>query len=254
MPATVPKNYADSAALLAERDDARNLYNLGNALARQGKFDEAIDVYNAVIEMEPDNEDAIYNRDLVEDAKQEQEDQQQGPGDDQQSTENSGGQGEQSDQQSDEQQEGAEGEPTASDQEDGDASDRGDEEMSEEDLQALQEELQKAAEEAEQGEQARQLSEAELAELRQQQEQEQAMETMAAADSRRSGRLAAAEIPPSISAFGQGSGRQQRVAGQRGTTVVVSRRLTFVLVAAVLWSSAAFAEVYRARGSGKRRS
>jgi Ca-activated chloride channel family protein len=170
-------DYSGSAAEFAEYGDTRNLYNLGNALAQQGEFDSAIDAYEQVLENEPDNEDASYNLDLVRQIKEQQEQEEQTQGDDQQSTENPGGEGQQSDAESEQDQEGSEG-SSESQQESGenDPTQRGEEEMSEEDLQALQEELQRAAEEARQGEQPQQLSEAELAELRQQQEQEQAME------------------------------------------------------------------------------
>jgi Ca-activated chloride channel family protein len=170
-------DYSGSAAEFAEYGDTRNLYNLGNALAQQGEFDSAIDAYEQVLENEPHNEDASYNLDLVRQIKEQQEQEEQTQGDDQQSTENPGGEGQQSDAESEQDQEGSEG-SSESQQESGenDPTQRGEEEMSEEDLQALQEELQRAAEEARQGEQPQQLSEAELAELRQQQEQEQAME------------------------------------------------------------------------------
>ncbi|MGB5337375.1 MAG: VWA domain-containing protein [Woeseiaceae bacterium] len=172
------KDYAGSAAEFAEQEDARNLYNLGNAMAFQGELDAAIDAYEQVLDMEPDNEDAAYNLELVRNMKnQQQQQQQESPGDDQQSTENPGGEGEQSDSESQSDQEGSEGESQSENEsEDGDSPQRGDEEMSDEDLEALQQELQRAAEEAQQGEQPQQLSEAELAALRQQQEQQQAME------------------------------------------------------------------------------
>lgn len=172
------RDFAGSAAEFAERGDARNLYNLGNALAFQGEFESAIDAYEQVLEMEPDNEDAAYNLELVKSMKDQQQQQQQdGQGDDQQSTEDPSGEGEQSDSESQSDQEGAENSSEQENEsEEGDSSQRGDEEMSEEDLEALQQELQRAAEEAQQGEQPQQMSEAELAELRQQQEQEQAME------------------------------------------------------------------------------
>jgi Ca-activated chloride channel family protein len=170
------KDYAGSAAEFAERGDTRNLYNLGNAMAFQGELDAAIDAYEQVLEMEPDNEDAAYNLDLVRNLQQQQQ-QQQEQGDDQQSSENPGGEGEQSDAESQQDQEGAEGaSQSESESEDSDSPQRGDEEMSDEDLEALQQELQRAAEEAQQGEQPRQMSEAELAALREQQEQQQAME------------------------------------------------------------------------------
>ena len=169
-------DFAGSAEEFAERGDARNLYNLGNAMAQQGEFDSAIDVYEQVLEMEPDNEDARYNLDLVRNIKEQQEQDQQTQGDDQQSTENPGGEGEQSESDSQQNQEGSEGSSESEQQaNDGDPSQREDE-MTEEDLKALQEELERAAEEAENSEQPEQLSEAELAALRQQQEQQQAME------------------------------------------------------------------------------
>lgn len=172
------KDYAGSAAKFAERGDARNLYNLGNAMAFQGELDSAIDAYEQALEIQPDNEDAAYNLELVRSLKDQQQQQQQdNQGDDQQSTENPGGEGEQSDSESQPDQEGSEGASQSDNEsEQGDSPQRGDEEMSDEDLEALQQELQRAAEQAEQGEQPQQLSEAELAELRQQQEQQQAME------------------------------------------------------------------------------
>lgn len=171
------KDFDGSAAEFAESGNARNLYNLGNALAQQGEFDSAIDAYEQVLEMEPDNDDAAYNLELVKSLKDQQQQQQESEGDDQQSSEDPGGEGEQSDSES---QPGEEGSESASESEqqseEGDSPQRGDEEKSDEDLEALQQELQRAAEEAQQGEQPQQMSEAELAELRQQQEQQQAME------------------------------------------------------------------------------
>ena len=168
-------DYAGSAKAFAERDDARNLYNLGNAMAHQGELDAAIDAYEQVLEVEPENEDAAYNLELVKELKNQQEQEQQNQGDDQQSTENPGGEGEQSDSEEQSDQQGAEGESDSEAQEN-DSSQNRDDEMSEEDMRALQEELQRAAQEAESGEQPEQMSDAELAELRQQQEEQQAME------------------------------------------------------------------------------
>ena len=170
------ENYAESAADFARGNDARSLYNLGNAMAYQGKLDAAIDAYEKTLELDPDDEDAKYNLELVKDLKKQQEQDQQSEGDDQQSTENPGGEGEQSDSDAEQDQQGQEGESQADGEpQEGDSENTG-EEMSEEDMRALQEELQRAAEEAEAGEKPQQLSEAELAELREQQEQEQAME------------------------------------------------------------------------------
>jgi len=170
-------DFAGSAKVFSQYDDPRNRYNLANALAFQGDFDAAIDTYEQVLEVEPDNEDAAYNLELVKSFKDQQEQEQQNQGDDQQSTENPGGEGEQSEAQDDAQQQGSEGESQANEKSDeSDSSQRGEDQMSEEDMEALQKELQRAAEEAEKGEQPDQMSEAELAQLREAQEQEQAME------------------------------------------------------------------------------
>ncbi len=170
------RDFAGSAAEFAERGDSRNLYNLGNALALQGEFDSAIDAYEQVLEMEPDDEDAAYNLELVKSLKDQQQ-QQESDGDDQQSSENPGGEGEPSDSESQPDQEGSEGSSASQNEpDDGDSPQRGNDEMSDEDLEALKQELQRAAEEAEGRELPQQMSEAALAELRQQQEQQQAME------------------------------------------------------------------------------
>lgn len=171
-------DYSGSADEFSASEDMRNLYNFGNAMAQKGDFDAAIDAYERVLEAEPENEDARYNRDYVKQLQEQQQQQdQQTQGDDQQSTQNPGGDGQQAEGEGEQEQEGSEGQ-SQSDQrsQDSDSMQRGEEEMSEDDLQALQEELQRAAEEAQQGEQPEQLTAAELAELRQQQEQQQAME------------------------------------------------------------------------------
>ena len=167
------QDYASSARTFGEGDDTRSLYNLGNSLARQGELESAIDAYEQVLEMDPEDMDAEYNRDLL---KQLLEQQQQQQGDQQPSGEQGDGQESQSesgtDQQADSQQSQGDGEP-----QDGETSQR-DDEMSEEDMQALAEELQRAAEEAgESGEESeQQMTAAELEALRREQEQQQAME------------------------------------------------------------------------------
>ena len=166
-------DFVGSAVQFSGQADSRNLYNLGNAMAFQGELDGAIDAYTRALAINPDDDDAQYNLELVESLKDQQ--QQQNQGDDQQSTENSGGEGEQSDAESDPDQQGSEG-ASQSDAQDSDSPPRDDEEQNAEDLEALRQELQRAAEESEAGEQPQQPTEAELAELRQQQEQQQAME------------------------------------------------------------------------------
>lgn len=67
-------DYAAVEELLNEYQDQRSNYNRANALARQGRFEDAIAAYDQVLETEPKHEDAIYNRDLL---KKELEKQQQ---------------------------------------------------------------------------------------------------------------------------------------------------------------------------------
>jgi Ca-activated chloride channel family protein len=166
------QDYAQSAAEFAESGDSRSLYNLGNALAQQGELETAIDAYNQVLEMDPSDADAEYNRDLLQSMMDEQEQQQEG---DQQESSDQEGEGEQSE--SDGEPQEGESQDGEGEQQEGDQSQR-DEEMSQEDLEAMQEELERAAQEAQenQEEPTQQLTAEELAEMRAQQEEEQALE------------------------------------------------------------------------------
>jgi len=165
------EDYAESAAAFAENEDTQNLYNLGNALARQGELESAIDAYEQVLEIDPDDADAEYNRDLLAQVLEQQQEQEQ-----QQESSDQQGEGEQSDsdsesEESSESSSDSEGDPQGDPQ-------RDDEEASQEDLEALQEELQRAAEEAQQNQELaqQQLTDEELEALRREQEQQQAME------------------------------------------------------------------------------
>ena len=51
---------------LKQADDVDSLYNMGNALARAGNYEEAVSVYDKVLKRDPDNEDAKYNKELLE--------------------------------------------------------------------------------------------------------------------------------------------------------------------------------------------
>src|SRR5690606_17070845 len=58
-------DYEASAATLAGLDTATAHYNRGNALARAGELRAAIAAYDRALELDPDHEDARYNRDLL---------------------------------------------------------------------------------------------------------------------------------------------------------------------------------------------
>jgi len=172
-------DFAPSAAGFAGQEDVDNLYNLGNALARLGEFATAIDAFEQVLEIDPDMEDALYNRDLLKDLLEQSQDSQSGEQGNQENASESGGGAEQSEGQSQSDQageEGATGEPGA----EGDSSVRDEENASQEDLEALQKELEKAAQEAQQqaGEAQEQqgMSQEDAESMRRAQEQRQAME------------------------------------------------------------------------------
>jgi Ca-activated chloride channel family protein len=81
---------------------ATGFYNQGNVLAKSGRFEEAIAAYDKSLAIDPNNEDAKYNKKLVEEAlnqqkQQQQQDQQQSGK--QQDSENDQKQGEQNSQQ-----------------------------------------------------------------------------------------------------------------------------------------------------------
>ncbi len=171
------KDYAESARAFAEREDTRSLYNLGNAMARQGEFESAIDAYEQVLEIDPDDADAAYNRDLLKQLQQQQQ-QQESQGDQQEESDGEG-EGQQSESGGEQQQSSDSNSQADSQSQDGDAPQRDEQEGSEEDLQAMQEELQRAAEEAQRNQQQvaeQQLTQEELEALRREQEQQQAME------------------------------------------------------------------------------
>ncbi len=57
--------YARSAEILDEIDTIEANYNRGNALARAGEIGPAIKAYERALELDPEHEDARFNRDLL---------------------------------------------------------------------------------------------------------------------------------------------------------------------------------------------
>jgi Ca-activated chloride channel family protein len=60
--------FAEAAALFAAQDSADAHYNRGNALALEGRLEEALDAYRAALERSPSMRDALFNRALVREA------------------------------------------------------------------------------------------------------------------------------------------------------------------------------------------
>ena len=75
-------DYAASEAALAHGADSDSQYNLGNALARQQRYEDAIAAYDRALKFNPGNADAVANRKAVADFLQKQKQQDQDKKDD----------------------------------------------------------------------------------------------------------------------------------------------------------------------------
>ena len=175
-------------------------YNLGNALAQLGEIDQAIDAYDKVLEQQPEHQEALANKALLERLKNQQEQEQQDPSgekSDEQSEENEDSQqdgeqqeqqdGQQSDEEQDQEgeqsqkpQQGDSSEQSASEPEDSEQQSQAEKEQQEkqaaEQQQADQAEAEKQKSEQEQEAQAFQEGEAELTD--EQKEQMQRMQNL----------------------------------------------------------------------------
>ncbi|KTC61968.1 hypothetical protein AO262_26080, partial [Pseudomonas fluorescens ABAC62] len=65
-------NYAEAIKRFAQSNDAYAHYNRGNALAKSGELEAAIDAYEQALEAQPDLQPALKNKALVETLMQEQ--------------------------------------------------------------------------------------------------------------------------------------------------------------------------------------
>lgn len=66
--------YENAAELYQGNQSADGYYNYGTAKAKQGDFEEALMAYDKTLEMQPDHEDALHNKKIIEEMqKQEQQ-------------------------------------------------------------------------------------------------------------------------------------------------------------------------------------
>ncbi len=65
--------FPEAAKALQGLDDAASHYNRGNALANQGQYPEAIKAYERALRLDPADQDAAYNKKLVEEALKKQQ-------------------------------------------------------------------------------------------------------------------------------------------------------------------------------------
>jgi Ca-activated chloride channel family protein len=70
-------DFAAAAESYGELPGSENLYNQANALARQGDLQTALSTYEEVLAAQPDHEDATFNRDLIKNLLEQQQEQEQ---------------------------------------------------------------------------------------------------------------------------------------------------------------------------------
>ncbi len=95
-------DYAAASNYLSQAQSADELYNLGNALALAGDYQTAIDSYQKAIDLDNEHQDAIFNKKVIEDLLQQQE--QENPSEQEQEQEQQQEQNEQEQQEQQDQQ------------------------------------------------------------------------------------------------------------------------------------------------------
>lgn len=71
------QDYKKAAQVLETQKDVENQYNLANTLAHLNQYQQAIDIYNAILKQNPNHKDATFNRDLLKKLLEQQQNQSQ---------------------------------------------------------------------------------------------------------------------------------------------------------------------------------
>ena len=142
------ENFEAAANQFGEIKSSDGYYNLGNALARQGLLNEAIEAYDEALSLNPGDEDAAFNKKLIEDLLQQQQEQQQQQ-DNEQDQENQEQQDseQEQDQERQQRQEQEQEQESSSDEEDQEQQEESQQEQQSDEQQNQEAQAQKAAEE-----------------------------------------------------------------------------------------------------------
>ncbi len=110
--------FSNALSAWMKGDSASAHYNRGNALAQMGELESAIAAYDRALELQPELEDASFNRDLLQQMQEQQQQQQEQEGDEGESGEQSDQESESESQQGENSEEGQQGgEPQEGEQE-----------------------------------------------------------------------------------------------------------------------------------------
>ena len=159
-------DYGSAAELFKRGDSADDYYNLGNSLAHMGELDKAIAAYDQALQLQPDMQDAIDNKKLIEQLKQQQQQKDQ-DGEPQDQSQDSQSQDSQSQDAESQQNESQEGEQQQSNQKETEQ-----EAEQEDESEAVQQDLEQQQDQESAEQQLSEMQKSEQEKLEEQQQQE----------------------------------------------------------------------------------
>ena len=152
-------------------------YNRGNTLAKMGRLQEALESYDEVLKQQPENEDAQFNRKLVEEAlKKQQQDQQQQDGENSDEQQQSDQQNKDQDQQQDQQQQDQQNSEQSDQQQDQQSQSDAEQQQQDKDQQDLNQQQEQAKQDEEEKQAQQQEAEKQQAEQKDKESMQQSEE------------------------------------------------------------------------------